>query len=906
MPAVTRLSLLLVPMLRELRLHAHRLMRDRWRRPARPGGEPGLAGPAGPGELEALRRQLHEAQRSEQRWRAVFEHAPQGMALADDGGRIIAANPALQALLGCGGHALGHGALLEIVHPGDQPALAAALRPAGVEMQAGMHPPGPQAGMHPPGPQAGMHAPGPQAGMHAPGPQAGMHASGPQAGCDLRCRRADGSEFPARITVSPVPATRPQGAVAGGGTLLCTVEDRSEPYRSQAQADRLAALVEHSPDFIGIADMQGEVLFVNAAGRRMMGVDGDRPGGAGHVLDYIAEEDHVQYRQAILPALHSAGLWEGETRFRHFRTGALVPMWNHAFVVRDPQDGQPAGLATISRNLADRGRAQAELMALKDELAAELRAMRRLHELSTRLLASDGLQPLLEEILTCTIALQGADFGTVQMYNRDSGVLDMVAHRNYPPGFAAHFAQVRDGSTPCGQAMLQRSRVVVEDLRADDWYAPLLPLCDPMGMRGAMSTPLFSRGGELLGVLSTQFRQPHRPSEHELRVADLLSRQAAQLIERKRVEAALQRSEAYLAAAERLTHTGSWAWSAGPGGELYWSDEMFALFGRDPAHWKPSYEEAYASLHPDDRARVREAFEQAVQRRREFQCEYRIVLPDGSVRHVRALSHPVLDAQGNLVEYLGSLSDVTERKRSEAALAQAHEELAHLTRVMSMGELVASVAHEVNQPLAAIVINGNACLRWLARDTPNLYEARTAVERIVRDGIRAGEVVDRVRAFVRKTPPQMTWLDMNHVVRQALALASTELQRHKLALRVELASGLPPVRGDRIQLQQVVLNLMMNGIEAMQDIDGRPRELVIRSCSTPADQVVVAVQDSGVGLDQVAVERLFDAFFTTKCDGMGLGLALSRRIVEAHGGRVWAVRNDDCGATVSFSIPSQS
>lgn len=829
-------------MLRELRLQVRKLLAGPWtlrlQEPQRPPARPAL--PA---------------------WRSVYETSPHGIALADADGRVIAANRALQALLGSSEDALCRGTLAQMLVPADRPALQAALEAVRAQPRG--------------------------------------EGTALQPGVQARCQRCDGEGSAPWVHIRIRALETADGAPPA---LACHFDDITGWRRAEESARRLGSLLENSPDFIGIASMQGDMLFVNAAGRRMIGMDAAPSTALASVMDIIAPEDHDQYHHAIVPALHGTGVWEGETRFRHFGSGALVPMWSHAFVIRDPHGAAPA-MATISRNLTERRRAQAELLALKDELAAELRAMQRLHDLSTRLLAPDGLQPLLEEILTCTIALQSADFGSVQLYNSDSGALEMVAHRNYPADFAARFAQVRDGTTPCGQAMLRRARVVAEDVRTDPCYAPNLAACEAVGLRAAHATPLFSRSGELLGVLSTQFRHPHRPSEHELRVTDLFTRQAAQLIERKRVEAALQRSEAYLAAAERLSHTGSWAWNA-VHDEIYWSDGMFALFGRDRAAWKPSYGEAYASLHPDDRHHVRQAFEKAVQVRSEFQCEYRIVRPDGSLRHMRGVSHPVLDAQGHLLEYVGTVTDITERKRSEEALVQAHEELAHLTRVMSMGELAASVAHEINQPLAAIVTNGNAGLRWLARDPPDLHEVRTAVERIVRDGIRAGEVIGRIRAFTRKTPSHTTRLCLNEVVQQALALAGTELLRHQMALRLELAAALPPVRGDRIQLQQVVLNLMMNGIEAMQAIADRPRELVIRTYPGAAGQVVVAVQDGGIGLDHATAQRLFDAFFTTKSNGMGLGLAISRRIVEAHGGQVWAVRNDGPGTTVSFSVPA--
>jgi C4-dicarboxylate-specific signal transduction histidine kinase len=222
---------------------------------------------------------------------------------------------------------------------------------------------------------------------------------------------------------------------------------------------------------------------------------------------------------------------------------------------------------------------------------------------------------------------------------------------------------------------------------------------------------------------------------------------------------------------------------------------------------------------------------------------------------------------------------------------------------MSMGELTASIAHEINQPLSTIVTNGNAGLRWLTRDAPDLEEARRSLKHIVQDGMRASEVAGRIRAFSRKTFPQKTGLNVNDVVEETATLAQSEIHRHQIALRLELAT-LPSVPGDRVQLQQVILNLIMNGIDAMTQILDRPRELVIRSTLHASRQILVAVQDCGIGLDPRHGNRLFDAFFTTKPEGMGLGLSISRRIIEAHGGRLWAATNDEYGMTFSFSLPT--
>src|SRR4030095_10701906 len=235
---------------------------------------------------------------------------------------------------------------------------------------------------------------------------------------------------------------------------------------------------------------------------------------------------------------------------------------------------------------------------------------------------------------------------------------------------------------------------------------------------------------------------------------------------------------------------------------------------------------------------------------------------------------------------------VEERKRAEETLRKSQAELAHVTRVMTMGELAASIAHEINQPLTAIVNNGSACLDWLASDTPNLEDAREATRDIIRDGNRAAEVITRIRALLRRTETEKSRLDVNQTVQEVVLLTQNEAVRKGVVLRLELAADLPPVLGDRVQLQQVILNLVMNGVEAMSSVTDRPRELLISSRQHASDQVLVAVQDSGVGIDRENLEEMFSAFYTTKAQGMGMGLAISRSIVEDHGGRLWAIPND--------------
>ena len=379
------------------------------------------------------------------------------------------------------------------------------------------------------------------------------------------------------------------------------------------------------------------------------------------------------------------------------------------------------------------------------------------------------------------------------------------------------------------------------------------------------------------------------------------------ITERKRAEEELRRTAAYLAEAQRLSHTGSWALDGTTRVSLYWSEETFRIWGFDPHQGLPTFDQILQRIHPQDLHRYKEAAERAAFKKEDLDFEYRLVLPDATVKHVHTVAHAVLSPAGEVLEVVGTTVDITERKRAEAErenLRRLEADLRHLNRVSMMGELAASVAHEVNQPLSGIVSNAGACLRWLAGDAPDVEEVREAVRDIVRDGKRAGEIIARIRALATKrAATQREKLDLNKTIQEILALAGDEARRKGVIIGTQFAADLLPVCGDRVQLQQVVLNLVMNAIEAMSSVNDWARKLSITTRNIDAGQVHASVEDSGMGLDPNTIARIFEPFYTTKSGGMGMGLSISRSIIQAHGGRLWATGRDGPGTIFHFTVP---
>jgi PAS domain S-box-containing protein len=393
---------------------------------------------------------------------------------------------------------------------------------------------------------------------------------------------------------------------------------------------------------------------------------------------------------------------------------------------------------------------------------------------------------------------------------------------------------------------------------------------------------------------------PHAFTPDRVGVLQLLASQAAISLENAALYTDLQRSEAFLAHGQRISHTGSFSRST-LSEEIYWSEETYEIYGLDRSV-TPTLQWMLSRIHPEDRARVQQTIEDATHQRTGFDVEYRLLRRDDSMRYLHVVVQALEHASGEL-ELVGAVTDITERKEAEEALHQAMADLARINRVTTMGQLAASLAHEIKQPISGAITNANLCLRKLGRDEPNLDEVRAAVTRMVRDAQRAAEIIDKIRSQFEKGSENRAVFDVNDIIRETLALLRGEAVRYNISVRTDLADDLPQIVGDRVQLQQVAMNLIVNSIEAMKEVDGI-REMAIKSKRGEEEQILVTVSDTGPGFPAQSAEQIFDPFFTTKPHGTGMGLRISRKIIESHGGRLWAVGSPGHGATFHFSLPA--
>jgi signal transduction histidine kinase len=454
---------------------------------------------------------------------------------------------------------------------------------------------------------------------------------------------------------------------------------------------------------------------------------------------------------------------------------------------------------------------------------------------------------------------------------------------------------------PCARAACLKSQVIAADMEWDPlWqFSGFRVLALAHGQRSCWSTPILSGSDEVLGTFAVLHEKPCFPTESQREIIAKASHIACIAIERSRRDALVARYEAFMVQTQALSATGSFAWRLGTD-EINCSDELYCILGLER---KPRVTSALflSRVHPEDLPDLWALLERGRMDGSDIAHDFRLLMPDRGVRYVRMSARASRDSHGR-PEYIGALQDLTRHHLCEDALREARVELAYAARVMSLGALSASIAHEIKQPLSGIITNAGTCLRMLASDPPDITGARETAKRTLRDGNRASDIITRLRALFTKKSVGGEIVDLNQVVQEALTIAASDLQCRRINVLTELSDEVATVRGDRIQLQQVILNLILNAADAMGSVDDRPRRLSICTQLNDANCAVLSVTDSGTGIG-VHAARLFEPFYTTKSDGMGIGLSISHDIVTSHGGRLWAIPNEGPGATFCFSVP---
>jgi PAS domain S-box-containing protein len=381
---------------------------------------------------------------------------------------------------------------------------------------------------------------------------------------------------------------------------------------------------------------------------------------------------------------------------------------------------------------------------------------------------------------------------------------------------------------------------------------------------------------------------------------------AVDVTERKRAEDTLRRGEAWLAQAQRLSHTGTWVLDGPTKRFLYWSDESYRIWGFDPLQGLPSRDDMWGRIHPDDRERLWKEVQEALREQRDFFEEFRILLPDGNVKYLEANTHHEFSPLGVLLEVVCTNVDVTERKRAQderERLRRLEADLAHINRLSMMGELAASLSHEILHPIATARNNARAGMRFLEMSPPNLTEVREALGCVVRDADRAKDIVGRIRSQIKRAPPRKERFDLNDAINEVIVMVRSAIAKDAISVSTLLMDGLVPVQGDRVQLQQVLVNLILNAVEAMSSVEDGTRDLSIRTEQSQTGGILVAVHDSGPGIDPVNLDRVFEPFYTTKTSGVGMGLSICQTIINGHGGRLWMSANEPRGAVFQFTLP---
>jgi PAS domain S-box-containing protein len=653
---------------------------------------------------------------------------------------------------------------------------------------------------------------------------------------------------------------------------------------------RLRTIINAIPGFVWSAAPDGDVDFLNQRWRDYTGFRmEDACGSDWQAAIHPDDADRLSaYWRSLL---ESGQPGEFEARLRRF-DGTFRWFLIRAVPLRD-EAGHLGKWYGLNTDIEDRKQAEALL-------AGEKRVL--------EMVAGEGsLTGILDALCKFVEATAIGCYCSILLVDPTGKRLQHAAAPSLPASFneSLHGLILNVESGPCAMAAYLHEQVIAADITRDTRWEQYAwrRLALAHGLKACWSTPISSKNGAVLGVFAIYYAEPRTPTPQHQALIDQFTHVASIAIERAQGEAALKRSEAFLAKGQRLSLSGTFSWRVATD-QVTVSDQYYRMFELDP-HKPVSVELICSRVHPEDAPLLFEMIDRARREGSAFDHEHRLLMPDGSVKYLTLVASATRNEEGQL-EYIGATQDVTRRRLSEEALGKARSELARVARVTSLGALTASITHEVSQPLSGIITNASTCLRMLSADPPNVDGALETVRRTIRDGNRASEVITRLRALFSKKDPTTESVDLNEAAREVIALSLAELKRSRVILRPEFSEDLPHVTGDRVQLQQVILNLLLNASDAMSGVEDRPRQLVIRTERDDRDYVRVTVQDAGVGVEPQSVDKLFDAFYTTKNGGMGIGLSVSRSIIESHHGRLWASPNDGPGATFSFSIPRGS
>ncbi|NYT41446.1 PAS domain-containing protein [Sphingomonas sp. R-74633] len=525
-------------------------------------------------------------------------------------------------------------------------------------------------------------------------------------------------------------------------------------------------------------------------------------------------------------------------------------------------------------------------------------------QLLERIASGRSLRDVLETLCRVVEEASPGCICEIRPIDERSATFEFAVAPSMPVSFidAITGTPARGDLSPCGLAAELKVQVIAADLDADArWHgSPVRTRLHEHGLKSVWSTPILSKAGGILGSLCIYHRTPANPLPHHQDIMGRAVHVASIAIERLRDEEELRRRAHLLTTSERISETGSFFWDLG-NNKLVWSTQMYRIHELEEG-LEPVYPNLLATVHPDDFETIKDRTARLFQGETSPDGGYRIVFPDGRIKYLRT-SYSVARQEDGRLESIGVAQDVTSWRLAEDALDTLRSELAHITRVMSLGELAASIAHEVNQPLAGIITNANTGLRMLALDPPDFEGAIKTAQRTLRDGNRASEVIKRLRGLFRKQDFAPEPLNLNEAAQEVMAICTHDLQRRRIALAVTLDPKLPPVFGDRIQLQQVILNLILNAADAIESGGHEPRRIMIETTQATPGVAQLSVSDTGIGLAADDLGRIFEAFYTTKPNGMGIGLSVSRSILDRHDGRLWASANDGTGSTFAFSLP---